>query len=165
MNQKRYDAICRYFRARPALLTLLRGCNQMCKVLIYAFYIGMCLFLLVTRDARLWRVLLVAAIIFWSGTALRAALNRPRPYEVMQIEPLIAREKRGKSFPSRHVFCSAAITMAAWYLTPAFGMVAAALTGLVSVCRVLGGIHWPQDVLFGLLYGGGLGWIGFFLLP
>ena len=40
----------------------------------------------------------------------------------------------------------------------------AVLALLVAALRVLTGVHWMRDVVFGLLYGGLIGFLGFFVL-
>ena len=46
-----------------------------------ALYIRTLIFLMLTRDARLLRTLLVPAVCFLVVTALRPLINRQRPYD------------------------------------------------------------------------------------
>ena len=46
------------------------------------------------------------------GTLLRAAINRPRPYEALNFTPLFPKDTKGQSMPSRHCFSAAAIVAA-----------------------------------------------------
>lgn len=55
---------------------------------------------------------------FWAGTALRRALNFPRPYQQPGFVPLVQKERQGCSFPSRHAL-SAGVIAAVWlYFSP-----------------------------------------------
>ena len=97
-------------------------------------------------------------------TALRAALNRPRPTVVLGLPPLLNKEKKGESFPSRHVLSAAVITAVFFYTAPPLGPVLAAITLLIALVRVIGGVHFVKDVAAGALLGGALGWLGCFVL-
>lgn len=115
-------------------------------------------------DPRFWRVLLVPAAAFGAVTVMRRIWNRPRPYETMDIEPLIAREKKGQSFPSRHVASVTIIAFAFWYVFPPLGIVLSAVALLISVIRPLAGIHFPRDVAAGIVFSLALGVVGFLLI-
>ena len=164
MEQNSRRLLYDWFCARPRALNFLRLANKILTVLVYLAYILLCLALLTGRDARLARVLSVPAAVFLTGSWLRAKLNCPRPYENGGVPPLFPKETRGKSFPSRHVFCSAVISLAVGYVLPAAGWVMVLVTLAVALLRVIGGVHWPRDVLAGLAYGWGLGLLGFYLL-
>ena len=164
MEQSARRLLYNWFQTRPRALTALRLSNKVLTVLVYLVYILLCLALLWQRDIRLARVLAVPAAVFLSGSWLRAWLNCSRPYENGGVPPLFHKETRGKSFPSRHGFSSAVISFAVGYILPAAGWAMALVTLAVAALRVVGGVHWPRDVLAGLAYGWGLGLIGFCLL-
>lgn len=84
---------------------------------------------------------------------IRAIQPRPRPFEVLDFTPLINHEA-GPSIPSGH---------AAFFFALAFGMYFAGyrkrglfLFGaavLMGAARVIAGVHWPLDILAGMLLG------------
>ena len=117
-----------------------------------------------TKDPRLLRLVLVPAISFVSLSVVRRGLNRPRPYEALDIVPLIPREKKGESFPSRHVFSVFVIAMTWGWVCPPVGWLLGAVGVLLAVTRVVAGIHFPRDVLAGALLGVACGAVGFYLL-
>lgn len=109
------------------------------------------------------RAVLVPGAVFVGGSALRAALNRPRPYQQPGFTPLLPKETGGKSFPSRHALSGAVIAMA-WL--PVNSAVAGVLTvSALAICvtRVLAGVHWVRDVAAGAALGFGLGALGMLL--
>ena len=112
---------------------------------------------------RFWRVLAVPAAVFVLGTLLRAAINRPRPYEALNFTPLFPKDTKGQSMPSRHCFSAAAIMAAAFTVWVPLGVAACLLAAVVAVTRVLTGVHYPSDVLAGLAFGAGAAVIGFLL--
>ena len=95
----------------------------------------------------------------------RRLYDAPRPYEQLAIEPLIPKDTKGKSFPSRHVFSVYMIAMA-WLPFNTIVGVVLLLLGLDMMCmRVLGGVHYPQDVLAGAACGVLAGIVGFYIVP
>ena len=86
-------------------------------------------------------------------TLVRAKINRPRPYETWDIRPLIHKDTKGNSMPSRHVFSSAVIAMAWLPVYPPAGVLFLILTAAAALIRVLGGVHYPSDVTVGFLTG------------
>lgn len=163
MTAARYRAMLDWLRARPALCRLIRFVAQGSVVCIYVLYTGLLGWLAWNRDVRFWRVLLVTCAVFVSGTALRAAINRPRPYETLGAPPLFPKDTVGKSMPSRHSFSAAVIATAAWAVWPPLGAAGAVFALLIALTRVLSGVHYPSDVLVGLAFGGLAGLAGMYL--
>lgn len=164
MTKERYQAMQRWFRARPAVLKLLVLSAKVLTALVYIIYVGLELWLLLRRDGRLVRCTLVPALVFLGGSALRRGINAPRPYEVFGISPLVNKQTKGQSFPSRHVFCGSVIAVCCLWVSPPLGVFAAILAVLIAASRVLTGVHFPKDVLAGLIFGFSAGIFGFFLV-
>ncbi len=116
--------------------------------------------------AALLYALLVPGISFVLVTVLRRAIDAPRPYTVFNTPPVIPKDTRGNSFPSRHAFSIFIIgmTFCACCPLPWAGPVVLALGCVLAVLRVVGGVHFPRDVIAGAALGVALGWIGFWVL-
>lgn len=105
----------------------------------------------------------VTAVGFVAVSFFRRRFNAPRPYECCAIAPLIARDGAGKSFPSRHTFSAFAIA-ASWFVASVpVAVVLLVAAGVLAVCRVLGGVHFPRDVVAGALIGSATGALAAFL--
>ena len=131
-----------------------------------ALYLGTLVHLLLTRDTRLVRAMLVPAVCFLTVTALRPAINRERPYDRFKAPPVGRyRRGKGKSMPSRHTASAAAIAFAVIYIFPtapvAAGMLA--LCAVIAALRVLSGQHFATDVLAALLLSGVMSAVGYLL--
>lgn len=164
MTEQRYLAVQAWFKARPAALkTLLIG-NKLLSVAVYLAYMGMLAALALSRDGRLWRALIVPALVFVGGTLLRAWINLPRPYEVYHTPALVHKDRKGCSFPSRHMFSASVLAVCGFWLCPPLGWVLAVIVALLAPIRVLVGVHFIRDVAAGVLLGGLLGYLGFFAL-
>lgn len=110
------------------------------------------------------RILLVPAIGFAGVTIFRKVFNAKRPYQLLDIEPLLSKRKEGQSFPSRHTFSIFMIAMALGYVCVPFGIVFLILGVWLATVRVIGGVHFPKDVIAGAVIAVLWGWIGFYLL-
>lgn len=96
---------------------------------------------------------LVPGISFVLVSFVRDRINWKRPYEEWPIDPLIHKETKGHSMPSRHVFSSAVISMCWLSYCVLPGVVLLILTLCSVAVRVLGGVHYPRDVAAGLVIG------------
>lgn len=157
-----YEGIEQYFRKREMLFDLLVFFNTWIPRLVYISYPLLLLFLIFTKDERAVKVLLVPFAAFLFTTTIRKVNNEPRPYEKYAIRPLIPREKKGESFPSRHTLSILIIAMAFLYINIALGILFLLLGVLLGIVRVAAGIHFPRDVIAAALISLVFGLIGFF---
>ena len=106
--------------------------------------------------------IMVPAVGFVLLTLVRKWINQPRPYETWGIVPLLDKDSSGNSMPSRHVFSATIISMACLHANLPVGLVLLITSALLGLVRVLGGVHYPKDVL--VAWGLGILWGGLFLV-
>ena len=164
LTKARYEKIRLWFLARPTALKGLMLLNLWLPRLVYCTYPVLLAVLIFRGDTKFFKVLLVPALTFAMVTVLRLIWNLPRPYEKLGIEPLIPREKSGKSFPSRHAASAAIIAAACWYVWPPLGIAMSFIALLIAVVRPLAGIHFPLDTLVGVLIGLFFGLVGLWIM-
>ena len=130
-------------------------------------YLFTLLHLMLARDIRLIRVLLVPAVCFVVCTVLRPLIGRQRPYDHFDARPVGSyKPGKSKSMPSRHTASAAAIALAVAYVYPFPAVIAgmAILCALIAGLRVLCGQHYPSDVLAALLLSLVISVIGYILI-
>ena len=152
MNYKQfYDRLSRPLRSYAKVL---EGVNKAITRIFYLLF-PLLLIWLWHRDG--WLFLFTTVLIMGGGFFLlslgRSLYNRPRPYQTWNIQPLIKKDSLGKSFASRHVFSATTIAMFALLLNPWLGGTMLLLAALLAILRVLGGVHYPSDVLAGYVLG------------
>ncbi|WP_251206350.1 phosphatase PAP2 family protein [Acetatifactor aquisgranensis] len=111
-----------------------------------------------TRKTALMCAVALLVSLLINNMVLKNIVGRIRPYEAIAgLVPLIGKP-RDYSFPSGHTASSFA---AAWVLfrrlPRRFGIPALMLAGLIGISRLYLGVHYPTDVLFGVISGIGCG--------
>ena len=153
--QEWYDHIAGNIENKPFLLSLLRTFNRFMTVVMPMIYLT----LLATTYLQqgLGKQVLIYLFIPASGfvilSFLRKKINAPRPYEVWEIVPLLDRDSPGQSMPSRHVFSATIISMACLHASLSVGVILLVFSALLGLVRVLGGVHFPKDVVVGYICG------------
>lgn len=127
--------------------------NKLLTLITYFAYPAMAVYLFVKGDERFLKVVAVPAAGFIMLTVFRKAVNRSRPYEKFAINPIIKKDTKGQSMPSRHIYSITVIAMTFLYVMPALGVVFLIFALILAAVRVIGGVHYPTDVLAGFLLG------------
>lgn len=86
-------------------------------------------------------------------TAIGYAFPMPRPYETTGIIPILRKVANNPSFPSGHTSTSVAFAMATFLKYKKLGILFLFLALLIGTARVLGGVHFPIDILGGFFVG------------
>ena len=161
--EQRYEQWAAPLRGRPGVVRALNIVNHGIVVVFYAAYALLLGWACVSDPWKLAPLVGVTAVGFVAVSFFRRRFNAPRPYECCAIAPLIARDGAGKSFPSRHTFSAFAIA-ASWFAASVpVAVVLLVAAGVVAVCRVLGGVHFPRDVVAGAFIGSATGALAAFL--
>ena len=154
MTKAQFEAAGAWFRAKPERLTALKIADHFCVGCAMAAFAYGVLISPGLRDPKLTlRLVLTCGIPFVLLSCARRLLDRPRPFEVYDLEPLLPRESRGKSTPSRHVFSICVIGTSFLFLTPQIGVGLLALAVPLAVLRVAAAVHFPHDVIAGAAIG------------
>lgn len=143
--------------------------NYILTKAVYILYPLLLLYLAATHltdmDPGLLPAVLVPGISFVLVSIFRYLYNAPRPYEMPGAkEPVIKKDAPGKSFPSRHIFSIFIIAVTLFWVWPIPGIIVGIAGTVLAVCRVMGGVHFPRDVIAGALIGIACGIIGYYVI-
>ena len=151
--QEWYDRIAGNIENKPFLLSLLRTFNRFMTVVMPMIYLTLLAITYLQQGLgkQVGIYLFIPASGFVILSLLRKKINASRPYEVWEIVPLLDRDSPGQSMPSRHVFSATIISMACLHASLTMGMICLTLSALLGLVRVLGGVHYPKDVVVGYI--------------
>lgn len=165
MNEQQYSRLSEPFRSDPRALKAFTVVNATLKIACYVLYPVLLATVWFNAPSLLPYEILVPAVLFIAVSVFRHVYDAPRPYEVLEIEPLIKRAKTGRSFPSRHVFSIFMIAMCWLRYSTWVGIVLLACGIVLAWARVVGGVHHPKDVVAGALIAVLGGVLGLWILP
>ena len=151
--QEWYDHMAGKIENNPFFLRLLRAFNRFMTVVMPIVYLT----LLATSYLQegFGKQVLIYVFVPASGfvilSLLRKKINAPRPYEEWDIKPLLDRDRPGQSMPSRHVFSATIISITCLHASLSVGVILLILSAILGLVRVLGGVHFPKDVVVGYI--------------
>ena len=164
MKKEQYIKITEPLRQNAEKTKRIISINQILTWLVFLIYPLYIVVLYTEKDPKLLKTIVVPAISFVLVTVLRRIINAPRPYEKFEIPPVIEKDTKGKSFPSRHVFSVFIIAVTIFYSHPGPGILIGLIGVAMAVIRVVGGVHEPRDVVAGAVIGILCGVVGYYVL-
>lgn len=153
MTEERYKKISDGIRRCKYGEQIVIWGNKIVTAAVYAIYIAGVVFLMFTDWEKALKVIMITGASFVLLSVFREVFDSPRPYTVYNFEPIIKKEKKGKSFPSRHVFSAFVIAVTFMYINVWVGIAGIVLGCLIAFGRVIAGVHFPKDVIAGALLG------------
>jgi len=128
--------------------------------LIYVVVMIFLFFLLKEKDLRekvyvfLFSLLLLVISRGLFTGIIRFIFPKQRPFAQLDFVPLISNSGFADALPSGHVVFVFSLAFCVFLLNKKWGWICLALAILVSLGRILVGVHWPMDVLVGFVVSG-----------
>lgn len=127
------------------------------------FWIALGIGLLCFKRTRRVGITLLAALVIGAlvtNVALKNLVARTRPYDYSEGIKALLPPQSDFSFPSGHTCASFAAAYVCLKMLPGdWGIGAMILAGLIAFSRLYLGVHFPTDILGGLLIGLAAGWL------
>ena len=113
-----------------------------------------------TRKAGLASGIALLFMLVTGNMILKPLVARLRPFAVNTAVELLIPPPTDFSFPSGHTYASFASASAIFRNSRRIGIPSLILASLIAFSRLYLYVHYPTDVLFGILLGILAGWIG-----
>ena len=152
LDTRIYLSVHNFVMAHPALHKPIIFINKVTPQLMMVLFYGLMPILLFKLDKRLIFFAIFPMIELVLVTKFRNKINRPRPFDVLDVKPL-ENHSSGHSFPSLHCSSSFVITLALYYIHPTLGAVGLVISIFVAISRLLAGVHYPSDIIAGIIIG------------
>lgn len=110
-----------------------------------------------TRKAGLAMALALCLYMVSGHFILKPLFARPRPCDVNTAITILVKRPHGHSFPSGHTASAFAAAFALWLQNRKLGVPALVLAAFIAFTRLYLYVHFPTDVLGGLVLGIALG--------
>ena len=126
-------------------------------------YIVLAVVLLCFKKTRKIGVVLTLALLLEYtivSIILKPAVERPRPYTVNTLIQLLIEEPEDWSFPSGHTSAAFTMIFALYFMKNRWWIPMAIFGVLISFSRMYLYVHYPTDILGGILVGLLCGYIG-----
>ncbi len=122
-----------------------------------AIWIALTLLLLILPKTRKVGIVSAASMVInliLTNIALKNIIQRIRPYEIIDSLNILIEAQHDFSFPLGHTACSFAAAWVFWRMAPKkYSVPAMILAVLISLSRLYVGVHFPTDILGGLVVG------------
>lgn len=105
------------------------------------------------RLEGLMTLLALSLTAFLINLVIKPMFTRKRPYEILKSVRTMIAPPYGSSFPSGHAASSFAAASMLWFFNMPFRHLALVLALLIAVSRVYLMVHFPSDVLVGVVSG------------
>ncbi|MEG0995074.1 MAG: phosphatase PAP2 family protein [Bacilli bacterium] len=111
--------------------------------------------LIIKKYRKIGIMILVAITISFiiCSVILKPMFNRPRPNEHLENIELLIKPPTDFSFPSGHTSVSIAGAFIIFYANKKMGILAYILAGLIAFSRMYLFVHYPSDILGGIIIG------------
>lgn len=127
------------------------------------FWIALSVLLLIPKKTRKLGIACLISLVIGTiitNVVLKNLVARTRPYEVVQGLHLLINPQSDFSFPSGHSCASFAVAMVLCRnASKVWGRLAVVLASFIAFSRLYVGVHYPSDVIAGILIGIFSAWI------
>lgn len=167
MKQEQYQFLSEFFTATKTRSNTMKALHDVLPVIMMIFYPLQLIRLFIDYSLKseiFLKATLVPLFVLIAVTVLRKIINAKRPYEVYNYTPVVNKQTKGKSFPSRHTASAFIIAMAFLYIDFRLGMIMLILASVIGATRVLCGVHFVRDVIGGALISIVTGILCFFVI-
>lgn len=123
----------------------------------YFIWVVIAIWFLINKKTRLTGITTSTSLVLnvlIVNVVLKNLVGRTRPYEVIEELVSLVGNQSDKSFPSGHTSIAFAFVAVLWFMcSKKVSLPLTCLAALISFSRVYVGVHYPTDILGGIVVG------------
>lgn len=119
-------------------------------------WILIAIYLLIMKKYRKYGAIMILALILdylLCNIFLKEVTLRARPFEVRPYIDIIINKPQDPSFPSGHTACAFAASAVLFYMDKRTGIFSIIIASIIAFSRLYLYVHYPTDVLVGIIVG------------
>lgn len=148
--EKFYQNTLSFIRKYPVLEKTIVFITKYFPIIPFGLYPCILVYLFITKNTLLFETIWKPLLAFLIVSVFRKLVNRPRPYETMDIVSLVG-HKQGESFPSRHAVSAMIISLVCFNVNMYLGIFSIMIALLICASRILAGVHYISDVFVSIV--------------
>ena len=90
-------------------------------------------------------------LIYFFDFIINKIYFRARPFAALNFFPLVNRSPQESSFPSTHTALAFILAFVIFYIDKRLGILSLFFALFIGLSRIFVGVHWPSDVLAGII--------------
>jgi len=145
-----YQNMLSFIRQHPHIKRNILFITHYFSYITFCLYSCTLIYLYIAKSPFLFESIWKPLTAFLIVTIFRKIINRLRPYDVYNIVPLVE-HKHGESFPSRHTVSAFIIAFICLHVHFYLGIFALLIATIISVSRILCGVHYISDVIVSVI--------------
>lgn len=145
-----YNHIFNYIQSHKIIKRILFFIYQYFPIILFLIYPSVLFYLFIKKHTLFFFLFFRPLFAFLFVTIFRKIINRPRPYETLNIKTL-KKHKKGESFPSRHTLSAFIIAFCCFSFHPYLGCFSLIIAICIALSRFLMGVHYLSDIFIAII--------------
>jgi len=150
MDEKIFFMIFNFGKHNKTLHSLAYAVAKCSGGFFTAVYIGLIVYTYINHISLLAPILAIPLIVLALNIGLRKAIKRTRPYKKHNLV-LPFKTKDKYSMPSNHVASAVIIALMCFFVYMPLGIIMFVVSLVTGISRIIIGVHYPLDILSGVL--------------
>ena len=146
-----YEGINKFMYKHPFIKSCVYFASKFCPWMVAIFYSLFLLKIVLESQTGFYLLFIKPFTVLLITVLLRILVDRPRPVQKYNIQPIDDKERIGHSFPSIHTSLAISIALTVIARGPNMGLLLSALAVTITCTRLLTGVHYLTDILASIL--------------
>lgn len=145
-----YAGLNNFMNRHPFIKSCTLFASKFCPWMSGIFYALFLLKIFLEYTNQFYLLVYQPFLVLIITVLLRVLINRKRPCQKYPIQPIDDKQHLMHSFPSIHTALAISIALTVVGRGPNMGLLLSCLAGVITLTRLLTGVHYITDILFSI---------------